>query len=66
MITGDTGVLDETVRFIEGRPLNNDEDSYYDLPKASEETASLYDHCVRAILKGPQPRRTRVAAHRLG
>ena len=52
MITGDTGVLDETVRFIEGRPLNNDEDSYYDLPRASEETASLYDHCVRAIGRG--------------
>jgi cellobiose phosphorylase len=50
--TGDTGVLDETVRFIEGRPLNPDEDSYYDLPHASEETASLYDHCVRAILRG--------------
>ncbi len=50
--TGDTGVLDETVRFIEGRPLNPDEDSYYDLPRASAETASLYDHCVRAILKG--------------
>ena len=50
--TGDTGVLDETVRFIEGRPVNQDEDSYYDLPHASEETASLYDHCVRAILRG--------------
>jgi cyclic beta-1,2-glucan synthetase len=50
--TGDTGVLDETVRFIEGRPMNPDEDSYYDLPHASEETASLYDHCVRAILRG--------------
>ena len=52
LITGDTGVLDETVRFIEGRPVNKDEDSYYDLPHASEETASLYDHCVRAILRG--------------
>jgi cellobiose phosphorylase len=50
--TGDTGVLDETVRFIEGRSVNPDEDSYYDLPHASEETASLYDHCVRAILRG--------------
>jgi cellobiose phosphorylase len=45
-------VLDETVRFIEGRPMNPDEDSYYDLPHPSEETASLYEHCVRAILKG--------------
>ncbi len=52
LLTGDTGVLDETVRFIEGRPINPDEDSYYDLPHASEETASLYDHCVRAILRG--------------
>jgi cyclic beta-1,2-glucan synthetase len=52
MNTGDTGVLDETVRFVEGRPVNQGEDSYYDLPRASEETASLYDHCVRAILRG--------------
>jgi cyclic beta-1,2-glucan synthetase len=52
LITGDTGVLDETVRFIEGRPVNKDEDSYYDLPHASEETASVYDHCVRAIIRG--------------
>jgi len=52
LTTGDTGVLDEPVRFIEGRPVNPDEDSYYDLPRASEETASLYEHCVRAIMKG--------------
>jgi cyclic beta-1,2-glucan synthetase len=50
--TGDTGVLDETVRFLDGRQVNKDEDSYYDLPRWSEETASLYDHCVRAILRG--------------
>jgi cellobiose phosphorylase len=28
------------------------EDSYYDLPLRTEETASLYEHCVRAILRG--------------
>ncbi|MFN2119110.1 MAG: GH36-type glycosyl hydrolase domain-containing protein, partial [Anaerolineales bacterium] len=49
--TGDTGVLEETVRFLEGRPVSADEDSYYDLPARSEETASLYEHCVRAILR---------------
>jgi len=47
--TGDTGVLDEPVGFIKGRPVNADEDSYYDLPGRSEEKTSLYDHCVRAI-----------------
>ncbi len=50
--TGDTGVLDKPIHFIEGRPVNAEEDSYYDLPSRSEETASLYEHCVRAILRG--------------
>jgi cyclic beta-1,2-glucan synthetase len=50
--TGDTGVLDEPVRFLEGRALNTGEDSYYDLPSVSDETAPLYEHCVRAILRG--------------
>ncbi|HEY5999304.1 MAG TPA: glycosyl hydrolase family 65 protein, partial [bacterium] len=52
LTTGDAGVLGETVRFIEGRPVNREEDSYFDLPYPSEETASLYDHCVRAIVRG--------------
>ncbi len=50
--TGDTGVLDESISFVEGRPVNVDEDSYYDLPERSEESATLYEHCVRAILRG--------------
>jgi cyclic beta-1,2-glucan synthetase len=50
--TGDTGVLNEPVHFLYGRPVNADEDSYYDLPSLSEEAAPLYEHCVRAILRG--------------
>ena len=50
--TGDIGVLDETVHFIEGRAVNPEEDSYYDLPGTSADSASLYSHCVRAIVKG--------------
>jgi len=50
--TGDTGVLDEPVHFLEGHLVKAENDSYYDLPNRSEEVASLYQHCVRAILKG--------------
>jgi cellobiose phosphorylase len=50
--TGDIGVLDEPVHFLQGRPVNTDEESYYDLPVRSEEVANLYDHCVRSILNG--------------
>ncbi|MBA4416804.1 MAG: cyclic beta 1-2 glucan synthetase [Syntrophus sp. (in: bacteria)] len=52
LTTGDTGVLDERIRLIKGRPVNAEEDSYYDLPGRSEEKTSLYDHCVRAIERG--------------
>ncbi|MEK7802713.1 MAG: glycosyl hydrolase family 65 protein, partial [Pseudomonadota bacterium] len=50
--TGDTGVLDEVIPFIEGRALNHNEESNYDLPLESSEQASLYQHCVRAIEHG--------------
>lgn len=50
--TGDAGVLDEAVPFLEGRLVNADEESYYDLPARSDEAFSLYDHCVRAIRHG--------------
>ncbi|MFA5666754.1 MAG: glucoamylase family protein [Candidatus Cloacimonadaceae bacterium] len=47
--TGDIGVLDESLHFLEGRAVNADEDSYYDLPERSRGKAPLYEHCVRAI-----------------
>jgi len=50
--TGDNKILDESIPFINGRPVNVEEDSYYDLPARSSETASLYEHCVRSINRG--------------
>ena len=50
--TGDTGVLDESIHFLEGRPLKPEETSYYELPGRSDETATLYEHCVRAVRMG--------------
>ncbi|MGZ5100274.1 MAG: GH36-type glycosyl hydrolase domain-containing protein, partial [Usitatibacter sp.] len=50
--TGDRGVLDESIRFLEGRPVNPGDDSYYDMPRRSAESASVYQHCVRAIEHG--------------
>lgn len=52
LATGDTGVLDESIHFLEGRELNPKEEAYYDLPQRSAEVASLYEHCVRAIKHG--------------
>jgi cellobiose phosphorylase len=60
MATGDKGVLDESIHFLEGRELNPEEESYYDLPQRSPEAASLYEHCVRAIKHG-----LRFGAHQL-
>jgi len=52
LTVGDTGVLDELIPFLQGRLVNVDEDSYYDLPGQSIEKISIYEHCQRAIFKG--------------
>jgi len=49
--TGDLAVLAQAAPFLEGRAVNPDEDSYYDLPSRSSDSADLYQHCVRAILR---------------
>ncbi len=49
---GDTGVLGERISFLDGRELQPEEESYYDLPNQSDQSATLYEHCVRAIEHG--------------
>jgi len=48
----DTGILDEQVTFLDGRAVRADEESFYELPSRSSDSATLYDHCVRAIKNG--------------
>jgi cellobiose phosphorylase len=48
----DTGVLDEKIFFLDARPVLENEESYYDLPVRSDESGSLYEHCVRSIKHG--------------
>ena len=48
----DTGVLDEQIPFLDGRPVMPEEEAYYDLPNRSQDSATLYEHCVRAIEHG--------------
>jgi len=54
MATGDKGVLNESVHYIDGRAVKPGEDSYYDLPEQSQAAATLYEHCTQAILRGLQ------------
>lgn len=47
--TGDESILDEKAGFVRGRELNEGEDEAYLQPSRSTESASVYDHCRRAL-----------------
>jgi len=47
--TGDVAVLDESVPFIEGQALRPGEHEAYFQPSTSDEVASLFEHCARAL-----------------
>ncbi|MEO8835510.1 MAG: carbohydrate-binding protein, partial [Caldimonas sp.] len=47
--TGDASLLDDEVTFLEGAAIpEGAEDAYY-VPTISDETASVFEHCARAI-----------------
>ena len=47
--TGDASVLDEEVPFLEGPMLEAEQHEIYILPRVSSETATIFEHCLRAI-----------------
>lgn len=48
-VSGDAAVLEESVPFLEGQALAPGESESFFLPKISEEVATLYEHCARAL-----------------
>ena len=50
--TGDLGVLDEKMPFLEGRELQPQEHDAFFMPVISSESATLFEHCARALDHG--------------
>src|SRR5258708_5863332 len=50
--TGDSGILNEKIPFLNGEPLKEGENDRYAEFKAAPQSYSLYEHCRRAIEKG--------------
>jgi cyclic beta-1,2-glucan synthetase len=50
--TGDMAILDERVPFLRAPLLRSDQEEDYGLPASTEEKATLYEHCVRALEHG--------------
>lgn len=48
-ITGDASVLNETASFLEAPLLADGENESYTQPSTSTESASIYEHCTRAL-----------------
>lgn len=48
-VTGDTGVLDEQVAFLDGAPLAEGQHESFFLPSTSARTASVYEHCLLGL-----------------
>lgn len=51
-VTRDISILHEVVPFIKGELLKDDQHEAYFIPEVSDETATLMEHCRRALQKG--------------
>ena len=50
-VSGDVGILDEYIPFLEGQWLRDDETESMFQPRVSDHHASLYEHCALALDK---------------
>lgn len=48
-ITGDYSILDEQVGYLKDEPLKEGEDERYKISGPSDNTGSIYEHCVKTI-----------------
>ena len=48
-VTGDRSILSEQVSFLEAPLLKPEQEDSYSLPGVSQESASVFDHCIRAL-----------------
>ncbi len=48
-VTGDRAILEEKTHFLEAPLLNPKEEDSYGHPQVSNETGTLFEHCIRAI-----------------
>lgn len=51
-ITGDMEILKSEITFLEEEMLKDHEEERYCTPRKSEQTATLFDHCIRSIEHG--------------
>jgi cyclic beta-1,2-glucan synthetase len=50
--TGDAAILAEKLPFLKAPLLRPEQDEEYGLPETTQETATLYEHCLRALEHG--------------
>jgi len=51
-VTGDAGLLEQSIPYLEGHPLQPGEESVYDTPVVSHLEETLWQHCVKAVEHG--------------
>ncbi len=48
-VTGDLAILDETTAFLDGPALRDDQNESFFQPMVSEQRATVFEHCARAL-----------------